>query len=277
MSENQGVYVPVNAKILAVQSLGEHEAMFCCALPGGKSLGHHPGQFVQVTIPTVGTAPISVASASHDDGYFEIAVRKVPDGEVTTIIHERQAGDVLGIRGPYGTGFPLDEYKGKDLLLIAGGIGLFPLRSLIQAVLNERDQYGDVTILFGTNSPEERYFPDELEAWDRRPDVTLLETVVRPNKEWQGRTGLITTLFKELDVHPSRTVAVVVGPPIMYKFVCEELVNLRIPEEQTWVSLERNMHCAINKCGHCQIGPYYCCEDGPVFRLDVINAIPGAI
>lgn len=266
-------YLPARADVLDVRQLTVHEKYLKLRFPDDQ-LTYMPGQFMELSVPCIGEAPISIASSHtrNGNGTFEIVVRQV--GGVTTALHTLEPGDWVGVRGPFGTHFPVDgAMRGKDLLFICGGIGLVPVRSAIQYVLDNREDYGHVTILSGTRRPEDRLFVDELLDWKVRPDVDLLETVDSADPAWGGDVGVITTLFRRLSVSPENTVAIVCGPPIMYKFVLLELHNLEIGREHVYVSLERRMKCGVGKCGHCQINGLYACQDGPVFRYsDVLTA-----
>ena len=186
-------------------------------------------------------------------------------------------GESIGIRGPYGRGFPTRVLEGKNLLMIGGGCGTIPLRSLITYVLDNRDRFGEVNILVGYKSPEMILFKDEFDAWGQKRDVFTDMTVDRVGPGWQGKVGLITKLISPLQIDPQKTYAVVVGPPIMYKFVIQELLKKKIPEDQIIVSMERHMKCGVGKCGHCQIAQYYCCQDGPVFTFKEIRNFYEAI
>jgi NAD(P)H-flavin reductase len=170
-----------------------------------------------------------------------------------------------------------DELRGRDLLFICGGIGLVPVRSAINYVLNHRSDYRQVTILYGCKSPAERLFTRELASWAARKDVTFLETVDRGDGEWKGNVGVITTLIPKVEVDPSSVQAVVCGPPVMYRFVLMELAALGVPDDHVYVSLERRMKCGVGKCGHCQINGLYTCMDGPVFRYSAVKETPEAI
>jgi sulfite reductase subunit B len=263
-TDQENLYVPEFATIESARPMAVTERHLKLELDSGRSLGHQPGQFVQVSVLGIGEAPISVSSGPCDEPNFEIVVRAC--GNVTNAIHRLESGAKVGIRGPFGNGFDLESMKGKDLLMVAGGIGLVPMRSLIHAVLQNRNDFGDVTILFGCKTPEERLFLDELDAWQARSDVALHEAVDRPHPDWGGHVGVITTLFPKVEIgSPKDTVAVVVGPPIMYRFVIIECLNAGIDEEHIVMSLERNMKCGVGKCGHCQINQKYVCQDGPVF------------
>jgi sulfhydrogenase subunit gamma (sulfur reductase) len=270
------LFMPVAGRITKVMSLTNLEKVFTIKLPDGLSLDHRPGQFVEVSLLGIGEAPISISSSpSRSNGSFEICVRKV--GDVTNAIHKLQAGDALGVRGPFGHGFPYEKFRGKDILFAPGGLGLAPLRSLINQVLDERARYGRVLILYGARNPSELLFKDELEAWRKRADVELLVTVDRGDDAWKGHTGVITTLFRDISVYSRNTVAITCGPPVMYRFVLMELLGKGISEGNIYLSLERRMKCGIGKCGHCQINNVYACQSGPVFSYSDIKGLEEAL
>ncbi|HEY76752.1 MAG TPA: oxidoreductase [Thermoflexia bacterium] len=270
------IYAPEFARLVDVRPLTELEKLFTIELPDGRSLGHDPGQFVMVSIPGVGEAPISITSSpSRSNGTFELCVRRV--GDVTNALHRMKPGDYVGIRGPFGHGFPIEQMRGKDLLFAPGGLGLAPLRSLINQVLDERGSFGRVIILYGAKRPAELLFRDELEEWAARDDVEFHVTVDRGDESWDGHIGVITTLFPLITVDPRNTVAVTCGPPIMYRFVIMEMLGKGIPETQIYLSLERRMKCGVGKCGHCQINDLYCCKEGPVFTYAQIKNVPEAL
>jgi sulfhydrogenase subunit gamma (sulfur reductase) len=263
------------AKILQTKKLTANEILFEVALADGEVLDHEPGQFVMVSLPGIGEVPISVCSSPTKRVFFELCVRAV--GKVTRSLHKLKAGDEIGIRGPYGKGFPIRILEGNDLLLIAGGLGLAPLRSLITYVLDNRRDFGKVHLLFGCKEPKEMLFSDELEKWNERTDLHYACTVDRAAPEWAGNVGVITTLIPGVDIEPARTFAAVVGPPIMYNFVIKELISKGIPAQQILLSFERNMKCGNGKCGRCQIQNLYCCQDGPVFNYEKIKNLSEAI
>jgi len=275
-TEKPDVYVPQAATIVRTEQMTELERFFEIRLDSGQPLGHGPGQFVEVSLPGVGEAPISVSSSADNNGTFDLVVRNV--GRLTGIMHGMADGAKLGIRGPFGTTFPCDEaMKGKDVVFICGGIGLVPVRSAIQHVLNRRADYGDVTILYGTKTPADRLFVDELSAWAARDDVNYMETVDRADAQWQGNVGVITTLIPKVAMDPQNTIVIVCGPPVMYKFVLVELIGQNVPTGNVYVSLERHMKCGVGKCGHCQINGLYTCIDGPVFKYSDVADVQEAI
>ncbi|HEX3031823.1 MAG TPA: FAD/NAD(P)-binding protein, partial [Bacillota bacterium] len=240
-------------------------------------LGHDPGQFVEISLPGLGEAPISISSSPTQAGIFQMVVRRV--GNVTTALSRLQPGDKIGVRGPFGSKFPVDEaMKGNDIVLVCGGIGLVPVRSAINYILDNREDYGRLTIIIGTKTPADRLFIGEIEQWKNLPGVRVLETVDNTaGQDWDGNVGLITTLIPQIDINPAHTVAVVCGPPVMYKFVLAQLAILGMPDESIYVSLERRMKCGVGKCGHCQMNDIYVCQEGPVFQLSQIRDVMEAI
>jgi sulfhydrogenase subunit gamma (sulfur reductase) len=193
------------------------------------------------------------------------------------VLHQKKVGDIIGVRGPFGRGFPIERFRGKDILFSPGGLGLAPLRSLINEVLDDRGNYGRVTILYGARTPSDLLFKDDLAEWNARDDVDLRLTVDEGDETWKGNVGVITTLFPDLQVYARNTIATVIGPPVMYRYVLMELLGKGIPEGNIWFSLERRMKCGVGKCGHCQLENLYSCQSGPAFPYSEIKHIEGAI
>lgn len=274
--EEEGLYTPTMARVAKVEQMTELEKLFTIQLPEGLTLGHRPGQFVEVSLLGVGEAPISISSSpSRSNGTFELCVRRV--GDVTSALHRLNSGAYVGIRGPFGRGFPFEKFRGKDMLFAPGGLGLAPLRSLINQVLDERANYGRVILLYGARSPSEMLYTDELEAMAKRNDLELHITVDRGDENWKGNVGVITTLFRKISLNPRNTVAAVCGPPVMYRFVLMELLGKGIPNGNIYLSLERHMKCGVGKCGHCQINHVYACQSGPVFPYSEIMGMEEAL
>ena len=269
------IYVPHPAELIRVVLIAEREKLFEFRLKDGKELSHKPGQFVELSIFGIGENPISISSSPTKKGSFELAVRNV--GNVTNALHSMDTGTTVGIRGPFGNGFPVNNIKGKDILIVAGGIGLFPLRSLINYVLDNRKEFGRLIVLSGSRTPQERMFARELENWQKREDMELLETVDKRDQSWTGNVGVVTTLFPKVDMDPENTFAITVGPPVMYKFVVVACQKKGIADEQIIMSLERRMKCGVGKCGHCQINGVYVCQEGPVFTYAQIKKLEEAI
>jgi NAD(P)H-flavin reductase len=271
------LYVPEPCEILAVSDLTPDEKLFRLLLTDGTPLGHLPGQFVQVSLPGWGEAPISVASSPTREGYFELGVRRV--GSLTDALHRLGAGDSIGIRGPFGRPFDPGRLAGQDLLLISGGCGLAPMRSLIQYCEDRPHDFGSITILYGAKNPASVMFKDDLDAWEASARFACSRTVdrIEGGNCYRGAEGLITALIPPLAVDPATTVAVMVGPPVMYRAVLVELKKKGLSPDRIVVSLERQMRCGVGKCGHCTIEHLYCCQDGPVFWLDEIEHLRGAL
>ncbi|MGB6068265.1 MAG: FAD/NAD(P)-binding protein [Desulfomonilaceae bacterium] len=262
----QGVfYKPKLARVARAYVMRPTEGFLEMELYDGSPLNHRPGQFVMVSVFGHGEAPISICSSPTHEGSFELCVRAV--GNLSRAVDAVCAGDLIGIRGPYGRGFPVLEMKGRDVLAIAGGIGLAPLRSLITYVLDNREDYGRLIIVYGARSPSTLLFHDDLEQWSKAPGVELYVTVDQPDDTWKGRTGVLTLPLREIELNsgPGMVVAAV-GPPVMYRFVAMELLKRGLSENQIYFSLERQFKCGIGKCGHCQLNDVYVCQDGPVFR-----------
>jgi len=273
---DNSIYLPEPVHIIKVEQMTALEKLFTLEFTNGRSFWHQPGQFVSVSVLGVGEAPISISSSpSRSNGTFELCVRKA--GDLTRVIHTKDSGDTVGIRGPFGRAFPLEKFRGKDILFAPGGLGLAPARSVINQVLDERGRYGRVIILYGARNPSELLFQDELAEWKERDDVELHVTVDQPDDKWTDNVGVITTLFSKISVYPRNTVAITIGPPIMYRFVLMELLGKGIPETNIWLSLERRMKCGVGKCGHCQINDLYACQSGPSFSYAEIKSVEGAL
>lgn len=270
------IYLPIPATVCKVEPMTRLENFFSCKLDSGEELGHMPGQFVELSIPGIGEAPISISSSPTRKEFFEMVIRKV--GNVTDAMHQLADGDKIFIRGPFGTSFPVEEeMKGKDILFVCGGIGIVPVRSAIQYVVDNRDNYGRVMIIFGAKTPRDRLFIQEFEQWRKEKNVTFLETVDHRDENWPGPEGVITTLLPLVKLDTNNTVAIICGPPIMYKFVIIMLRDTGLRDDQIYLSLERHMKCGVGKCGHCQINNIYVCQDGPVFRFSEISDVEEAV
>lgn len=228
----------------------------------GDGIRFAPGQFTMLYLFGIGEVPISIAGGEEDGRTLVHTVRSV--GAVTEAIWSLGEGEQVGIRGPYGVGWPVDEAEGKDLIVAAGGIGLAPLRSVVQHVAEHRDRFGAVSLLYGTRSPTDMLYEDELRDWRTRFQVDVGVTVDRSDEGWQGNVGVVTSLLPGANFDPANTIAMVCGPEVMMKVVARELVSRGVEPADVYISLERNMKCAIGFCGHCQFGPDFVCRDGPV-------------
>ncbi|MFC1679966.1 FAD/NAD(P)-binding protein [Elusimicrobiota bacterium] len=234
-----------------------------------------PGQFVMLEVPGFGEMPISISSSSNNREYIELCVRKA--GRATNVLHRAQVGAKLGIRGPFGTSFPMEEMADHNILLIAGGLGLAPLRAPIFWVNERRERFRDVHILYGAKRPSEMLFTYQFEEWGKVNHIGLMTIVEEPDKSWKGKTGLITKLFDDITIDPERTYAIICGPPVMFKFVCRHLDSLGVPMNRMFVSLERRMHCGMGKCCRCMVGSTFTCVEGPVFDYWTVMNLKEAI
>ena len=274
----QDIYLPEPATLLDVRPMTELEKYFKVRFDTPREVEYLPGQFMEISLPGIGECPISISSSPtrHADGTFEMVVRNV--GSTTGALHRLEPGDKIGVRGPFGTHFPVDgAMRGKSVLFICGGLGLVPVRSAIHYVLDRREAYDEVTVLFGTRSPRERLFTAELYELKTRDDVVFQETVDVADPSWGGNVGVITTLIPLVRSDPANTVVVICGPPIMYQFVLTELRKRQFAHRDIYVSLERHMKCGVGKCGHCQINGRYACQDGVVFNYADIAALREAL
>ena len=244
---------------------------FHVATEDGKPFTPMPGQLGMLSILDVGEGMFSVTS--QGEGHVEFAIKKV--GVLTDALHEAEVGQVVGVRGPYGNGFPVEESKGKNMLFIGGGIGLAPVRSFIKHSFQNREDYGKIQIIYGARSPEDLCFKDDLfENWPQEKNTEVHVTVDRGDEEWKGNVGFVPAFVEQIAPNPENTIAVICGPPIMIKFVLQTMEKLGFTDEQIITTLEMRMKCGVGKCGRCNIGSQYVCLDGPVFTLAQMKAMP---
>jgi sulfhydrogenase subunit gamma (sulfur reductase) len=230
-----------------------------------------PGQFAFVSAFGLGEAPFGIANAAGRGPLLDFAIARL--GSVTTGLHELGVGDVVGVRGPLGNAFPMEEFKGRNLLVIGGGIGGAPLRPVIQHVLDHRTEYGNLTILWAARHPSLLVFTEEYDEWRAAPDTSLHLTVDKPDEAWQGEVGLITQLLEKVAPSRENTVAVTCGPPIMIQYVTRMLDGMGFAAEDSFVTLEARMHCGLGKCGRCNLGEKLICVDGPVFNMAEVGGL----
>jgi sulfhydrogenase subunit gamma (sulfur reductase) len=278
-AKSQNPYLPHMARIVRIDRSVADNHIFHLRFDDPKvaeSFDYKPGQFVEVTVPGTGEAPISLSSSPTRKGIIETCVRRM--GRVTNALYRLKENSVVGLRGPFGNGYPVEELHGQNILLIAGGLGMAPLRSLVNYVLDRRHEFKDMYLLYGARYPEDMLFKEELLLLTQRSDVDCLLAVEQSYNipgypVWKGRIGLVTDLFddiKSLDVE--NTYAVICGPPIFYKFVLQRLLAQKFSKDRILMSLERRMECGIGKCEHCSIGYKKTCIDGPVFTYwDAVN------
>ena len=242
-------------------------------LDGKKPFIHKPGQCAMLSMPGVGEALFSITSSPTNTEYVEFSIKKC--GCVTSWLHAAEVGQQITVRGPYGNGFPVEtEFKGQDMLFIAGGIGLAPVRSVINYVRDNRANYGKVDIVYGSRSKDDLVFYKEIiDEWVADSSINVHLTIDREQEGWDGHVGFVPTYVKELGFEPNKT-AVLCGPPIMIKFTLQGLGELGFDKKQVYTTLELRMKCGIGKCGRCNVGSKYVCKDGPVFRMDQLDALP---
>jgi len=236
-------------------------------------IGFRAGQFMDVTLPGIGEAPFTPSSNHNIKEKLDFTVMSA--GRVTKLLHEAKPGDIVGLRGPYGKGYPLNDFKSKDIVIIGGGVGLAPLRALIYALFNDVNDYNRIVVKYGSRSPKDIVYKKEVESWkDAAKHVEVDVTTDIGDDTWKGNVGLVTTTLKNFTFDVSNAVAIVCGPPIMMKFVTFKLLDLGFKDSNLYLSMEKNMSCGVGKCGHCRVGPYYACKDGPVFTYDKIRDLP---
>jgi NAD(P)H-flavin reductase len=270
-------YVPYKARIESIAEETPDVKTFrlnFCDPRVAESFTFLPGQFGLYSVFGAGEATFCISSSPTRKGHIECSVKRA--GRVTAELHQCNVGDVIGFRGPYGNSFPIDEMKGRNLLFVGGGIGLAPLRSLIWNCLDWRDQFGEVTILYGSRSVADLVYKEELKTWQDMAGVRTVYTVDPggDTESWEGKVGFVPTVLEEAHPTPENTVVITCGPPIMIKFVLASLGKLGFSLDAAYTTLENRMKCGIGKCGRCNVGSVYVCKDGPVFRCDALRALP---
>jgi NAD(P)H-flavin reductase len=238
--------------------------------PKGKG-SFAPGQFNMVYVFGVGEVPISISSDPSRAPAIQHTTRVV--GTVTKAMRLLKRGDMVGLRGPFGTSWPVEEARGKDVLIVAGGIGLAPLRPTLYTLMAHREKYRKIVLLYGTRSPEDILYRHELEQWRGKFDLEIQVTVDRAASNWRGNVGVVTTMIPRAPFDPSNTVAMICGPEVMMRFTVMGLQKRGVPDDRIYLSMERNMKCGIGICGHCQYGPLFTCKDGPVLRFDRVGSM----
>jgi len=233
-----------------------------------------PGQFSEISIMGKGECPIGIASSPTEEGSIKFTIKKM--GTVTSEFHNSEIGDIVGVRGPLGNGWPIDEMKGKNIVVIGGGFAFSTLRSLLLYVLEEknRKEYADITVIYGNRNVGEVLYRETLEEWEKRKDLKLVLTIDQEEEGWTHEVGFVAAIVKKVAPSPSNAVAVICGPPIMIRTAVAELVGLGWKDEQILNSLEARMKCGIGKCGRCNIGDKFICTDGPVFSLAELKKMP---
>ncbi|MFC1667567.1 FAD/NAD(P)-binding protein [Candidatus Omnitrophota bacterium] len=264
-------YVPLKTKVAGVCE--ESPTIKTISLKPERPMHFKAGQFVEMTIPGIGEAPFTPSSSPYEKSRMEISIMKA--GRVTGKIHDLKKGDTVGLRGPYGNEYPLSKFEGKNILLVGGGVGLAPLRALFLALVHDIDKYKGILFCCGSKTPSDILYKEcVLDKWQKMDKrVNFRVTVDKKEGDWKGKVGLVTTTLDNLNIDLKNSVAVVCGPPIMMKFSTFKLLELGYKEDQIYLSMEKNMSCGFGKCGHCRLGDFYVCKDGPVFTYDKISHI----
>jgi sulfhydrogenase subunit gamma (sulfur reductase) len=277
--DKSNIYTPELARINKIQQISPTEKLFDIVFDDEltqSNFNFKPGQFVELTIFGLGEAPFSITSNPNNKEFFQLCIRDV--GNVSGALHRMKEGSKIGIRGPYGNGcFPCDKMKNHNVLLIAGGLGLAPLMSLIKYVLHYREDYKEIMIIYGAVNPESILFKDDVQYFNNRSDISICVSVDNPDDKWTGEIGVCTKLIPRVNFPAEDTYVVVCGPPVMYKYVVMELEEKKYSPEKIFLSLERRMECGVGKCNHCHIGDKLVCVDGPVFSLWEIKNLKEAI
>jgi len=260
-------YRPIRAEITEV--ISETPTIKTIRVEPKEPIIFETGQFIELTIPGIGEAPFTPSSRPAIKDIMEITVMSV--GKVTKKVHELKKGDIVGVRGPFGKGYPIDKFKDKEILVVGGGCGFAPLRSLMYEFFDRSGEFKKLFFRGGCKTPQELLYRSELGDWAKRKDLDIKLTVDKGDSEWKENVGVVTTILDGVEMDYESGIAIVCGPPIMMKFSIKKLIDMGFKEENIYLSMEKNMSCGIGKCGHCRIGTYYVCKDGPVFTYDKIK------
>lgn len=262
---------PTPCRVVSVWRELDDTATLELSVPGGGAVEFLPGQFNMLYVFGVGESAISISGDPADKGRLTHTVRAV--GAVSSALTKMAAGSVVGVRGPFGSSWPVREAEGNDVVLVTGGLGLAPLRPAIYHLLANRERYGRVVVIYGARSPKDILYAEELGRWRQRLDVDIHVTVDHASGDWRGAVGVAPSLIPRASFDPSQTTAFVCGPEVMMRYTANALLDAGVAAERTWLSIERNMKCAVGLCGHCQFGPHFACKDGPVLRYDRIGSL----
>jgi sulfhydrogenase subunit gamma (sulfur reductase) len=266
------LYLPRLARIVAVRPETPTEKTFVLELQG-PPLEFKPGQFVLISVFGAGEIPLGLASSPTDPSQLWITCRRYPEGQVTRPLHQLQTGDYVGLRGPMGNAFPLDEHKGDNLVIIGGGVGLPTLRAALLYALAHRRDFGDLYLLYGARTPADRLYKDDLEAWSQSPELHCLQTVDVGDEQWPHHVGFVTDLIAHCDFDPARTLAIMCGPTPMLRPAINGLLAKGLAPQRILINMEAHMKCGVGKCGHCALGDKYVCTDGPVFNYAQLQTL----
>lgn len=265
-------YAPVPYRVAEKRSETQDTVTLALSPPEGTAVPRFlPGQFNMLYAFGVGEVAISISGDPGQSGGLLHTIRSV--GKVSGALSRKKPGEAVGVRGPYGRGWPLDMARGRDVIIVAGGLGIAPLRPVIYDIVNHRELYGRVEIVYGARTPADLLYRDEIQSWRHRTDMRFQVTVDSADRSWYGDVGIVTTRLPDTRFDPSKAIAFLCGPEIMMRFTTQALGMRGIPDASIWLSMERNMKCAIAQCGHCQYGPYFVCRDGPVLSYDRVRPL----
>jgi len=261
-------YRPIETEVIDV--ITETPTIKTLKLRPKEELSFEAGQFIELTIPGAGEAPFTPSSSASLKDKMDVTIMKV--GKVTEEVHQLKKGDTVGLRGPLGKGYPLKDFKGKEVLVLGGGVGLAPLRSLMYSLFEISGSLKKLFFRGGCRTPSELLYREEItKEWSKRKDLNMRLTVDKADDSWKGHEGLVTTILNDVKINFDNGIAVICGPPIMMKFGTMKLLEMGFKHQNIYLSMEKNMSCGIGKCGHCRLGTYYACKEGPVFTYDQIK------
>ena len=267
MYKIENPYRPIKAKVIEV--ITETPSIKTIRIEPEEPITFETGQFIELTIPGIGEAPFTPSSRPAMKDIMEITIMNV--GKVTEKVHELKNGDIVGVRGPFGKGYPINKFKGKEILVVGGGCGFAPIRSLMYELFDRSGEFKKLFFRGGCKTPQELLYRGEIADWAKRKDLDLKLTVDKGDREWKENVGVVTTILDGVEMDYENGIAIVCGPPVMMKFSTKKLIEMGFKTENIYLSMEKNMSCGIGKCGHCRLGIYYVCKDGPVFNYDKIK------
>lgn len=263
-------YLPIEAKVEKI--IDETPNIKTFVLKPSRKVKFETGQFIQLSISGIGEAPFTPSSSPYQTEKIEVTIMKA--GLLTGKLHEMREGEIVGIRGPYGRGYPFDDFYNKEVLILGGGVGMAPLRSLLLTLLENVNRFSRIVLCYGAKSPEDIVYKYAFPEWQRKRKLEILRSVDKAAPGWEETEGLVTVLLDKIEMDLRNSVGIVCGPPIMMKFGTLKLLDLGYKPESIYLSMEKNMSCGLGKCGHCALGKYYVCKDGPVFKYDLIKDVP---
>ncbi|MFH0948796.1 MAG: FAD/NAD(P)-binding protein [Elusimicrobiota bacterium] len=264
----KNIYQPIKSEVLKITDESSNIKTF--TLKPSEKFSFATGQFVEFTTDGIGESPFTPSSSPYETETIDVTIMKV--GYVTEKIHQLKKGDVVGIRGPYGKGYPIEQMFNKEVLILGGGVGMAPLRSFLLTLIHQIEKFKKIILCYGAKSPEDIIYKQEFEGWKKIKNLEILRSVDKcPTGLWKEEIGVVTCLLDKAKFDLKNAVSIVCGPPIMMKFGTKKLLEIGFTPEKIYLSMEKNMSCGLGKCGHCQLGPYFVCKDGPVFTYDKIK------